>query len=199
MKKDFGLTQEHFNNLLSWLSPDQNEAAQKYEEIRKGLIRFFLFKGCGDPEMLADETISRIAAKVLTFNADKGVKTITYFYGFASNIYLEYVSQLKKREVQFQPGLLLKNTQTHDPGANNEDETYDCLEDCLRKLAPEESKMVLEYYSKDKSAKLESRKQMADSLSLRPGTLHTKIHRIRNSLKKCIEECLHKKNCKERV
>ena len=71
MKKHSEITQKDFEGLLDWLAPDREEAGKKYEEIRDGLIRFFRFKGCNDPEFLADETINRVASKILTFMVNR--------------------------------------------------------------------------------------------------------------------------------
>jgi DNA-directed RNA polymerase specialized sigma24 family protein len=193
MRKEFVLTQKDFDNLLGWLSADREEAGKKYEEIRECLVRFFRFKGCSDPAILADETINRVAVKVSSFDSDKEVKTITYFYGFAKKIYLEYISQTRKMEVQLETNCPLKDTHTIDFGAN-EGQDFNCLEDCLAKLPPVESKIVVMYYSRDKRAKLEQRKKMAESMNLKMGALHIKIHRIKNVLKECVKECMNKKN-----
>jgi len=62
MKKDLALTQESFDKLLAWLDADREQAGQKYEEIRRELIRYFLIRGYySQSEELADETINRVA------------------------------------------------------------------------------------------------------------------------------------------
>lgn len=192
MKKDFALTQQDFEALLGWLSADRDEAGVLYEKIREGLIRFFRFRGCADPATLADETINRVALKVTSFDASKDVKTITYFYGFASNVFLEYARTAKKREVSlnaedYSP---LRNLRAADDAPNVE---CDCLEECLTKLPREESALVVNYYGKDKSEKFEMRRKLADALNLKMPALHTKVFRIRSVLRECVEKCLKKK------
>ena len=66
----------------------------------------------------------------------------------------------------------------------------DCLEECLTKLPKEESRLVIQYYGQDKSEKFALRKKMAEGLNLKMPALHTKVHRIKNVLRECIEECL---------
>jgi RNA polymerase sigma factor (sigma-70 family) len=193
MKKDFVLMQEDFDRLLAWLAPNREEAGEKYEEIRRGLIRFFRFRGCSDAAALADETINRVAVKVSTLDTAGNFKTITYFYGFASKIYLEYVRRRKNKEVQLDPDFPLnENYSISLPDSENKD--HDCLEDCLAKLPSQEREIIVLYYSKDKSAKFEMRKKMAESLNLNPGALHVKIHRIKNTLKECVERCVKNNN-----
>ena len=188
MKKNFALTQQDFDALLAWLSPEREKAAEQYEIIRGGLIRFFRFRGCADPQTLADETINRVASKVSTFDAPENIKTISYFYGFASNIYLEYVRTVKNREVQLEPEYF-SLSQDFEP-FDSSSLPCDCLEKCLTQLPREESHLVIQYYGREKSAKIEIRKRIAEKMNLKLPALHTRVFRIRNTLKECIEKCL---------
>jgi DNA-directed RNA polymerase specialized sigma24 family protein len=191
MKKDFALTQEDFDALLGWLSANRDEAGVVYEKIREGLIRFFRFRGCDDPQALADETINRVALKVSTFDSSKNVKTITYFYGFASNVFLEYSRTARKREVSWEsedftaPRAFMMTD-------NASDAECGCLDECLTKLPREESALVVEYYAKDKNEKFELRRKLAEERNLKMPALHTKVFRIRGNLRNCIEKCLAK-------
>jgi len=189
MKKDFTLQQKDFDALLGWLSANREEAGRQYERIREGLIRIFRFRGCADPETLADETINRVALKVSTFDSSKNVKTITYFYGFASNIYLEYLRTVKSREVQLETDYLL-DTQSFAVTDDSSITECDCLENCLTKLSREESNLIIQYYERDKSEKFDWRREIAERMNLKMPALHTRVFRIRSLLRECIEECL---------
>ncbi len=63
-RKDVGLTQEIFEQLLAWLDEDRDRAGKKYEEIRFQLINLFIARSCRISEELADKTIDRVAKKV---------------------------------------------------------------------------------------------------------------------------------------
>jgi DNA-directed RNA polymerase specialized sigma24 family protein len=191
MKKDFTLTQKDFDALLGWLSANRDEAGVLYEKIRDGLVRFFRFRGCADPYALADETINRVALKVSTFDNSKNVKTITYFYGFASNVYLEYSRTTRKREI-FGGSEEFPVPRNFKMLNDNSDVECGCLEDCLKKLPREESALVVEYYGKDKSEKFELRRKLAEGMNLKMPALHTRVFRIRGVLRECIEKCLEK-------
>lgn len=188
MKKNFTLTQQDFDALLRWLSPTREQAAERYETIRRGLIRFFRFRGCADPQSLADETINRVATKVSSFDSAEDVKTISYFYGFASNIYLEYIRTVKNREIQLEPEYFSSSQNFKSPDSSGIE--CDCLEKCLTKIPREESSLVVEYYGHDKSEKITARKKLAEKLNLKMQALHTRVFRIRNTLRECIEKCL---------
>jgi DNA-directed RNA polymerase specialized sigma24 family protein len=62
----------------------------------------------------------------------------------------------------------------------------------MKDFAPENRRLVLEYYSKDKSAKIAQRKKMAERLGISETTLRVRMHRIRASLQICLETCLQK-------
>ena len=188
MRKNFILTQDDFENLLRWLSPDREVAGEMYEKVRNGLIRFFTFRGCSDPEALTDETINRVATKVSTFTDEGQIKTITYFYGFAANIYREYLSKRSTKVMPLDENLhfnLKVPTENNEP----EDTRMDCLEQCLDQLSIEDRGLIMQYYVKEKKEKIELRNELAKKMGLTPGALYLKVHRIRVGLKGCVENC----------
>ena len=187
MKKDFTLNQNDFDDLLGWLAADRDEAGVLYEKIRQGLIKFFKFRGCADSHTLADETINRVAAKISTFDSSKNVKTITYFYGFAANVFLEYTRSEQNREFSLESDDILSRSliSPHD----SDDAEYRCFEECLAKLTADERKLVIDYYGKEKLEKFEERRKMAAALNLKMPALHTKVFRLRSVLRDCLEKC----------
>lgn len=190
MPKNNLLTKEDFEALLLWFSPDREEAGAKYEEIRNGLIRYFYYKGCAEAESLADETINRVAKKFSDFDIDNNHKHITYFYGFAANIYFEYRKNIEKKEVQFEQNIRYK-TVNDDFSDEIKETKHRCLDECLQKLAPEEKNLAIQYFCKDKGEKIEHRRKLAEQLSLRMSALHVKIHRLKTVLRNCVENCLN--------
>lgn len=192
MNKSSQLTPENFENLLNWLETDREQAGILYEEIRQGLIRFFRFRGCNDEDVLADETFNRVAKKVLTFDAEKKAEPSVIIYGFAKNIFLEYRSR-RLKEIEFKPDLNYHRSD-YKSGFDFEENCLKCLDCCLKKLSETDNRLIIEYYSENKSAKIDLRKKLAEELELNAGTLHTKIYRIRINLKKCIQKCLDENN-----
>lgn len=196
MKNKYTLTKENFENLLRWLSADRDEAGKKYEEIRDGLIRFFRFRGCADPLALADETINRIALKIPVEETEMEKFSINYIYGFAVNVHHEYVRLNANKEVEINLNLPFETARSKE-FSNFSDEGnghIDCLQHCLENMPSEESALLIKYYSEEKSAKFDLRKQMAEKLKITTRALHTKVFRLKNKMKKCIENCINKKN-----
>ena len=132
MKREREPTQEELDKLLAWLDLDRDVAAAKYETVRNGLIRFFLFRECIDPEMLSDEVINRVAVRI-----DKVVEKFSEpakcFHGFAGNVYREYLPD-PARQVGFDPSVL------PDPSDDEEGKILEledeCLKRCMGKLTP---------------------------------------------------------------
>ena len=186
MKYGHELGQQQFDALLTFLSPDREEAGEQYEQIRSGLVRYFDFKGCVDPQTLADETINRVAAKLRAFDLSKKVRPASYFRGFASNILLEY------RRRPYKESELEENTGSVQPTPAVEDTGEDqkrCLDECLEELPSGEKDLVAEYYSLDKQARIDLRRRISEREHISTAALYTRICRIKSTLKDCIENC----------
>jgi RNA polymerase sigma factor (sigma-70 family) len=172
------LTQESFDALLGWLAPDPERAAARYEEIRRRLIRFFTCRKCAAAEDLTDETINRVALKMLEGLTYVG-EAAPYFYGVAQNVYLEYIR--KKPPVPLPP----------PPRPTEEVErAHACLEQCLERLQPRSRELIREFYQEERQAKIEHRKRLAERLGMTPNALRIQAHRIRLVLLECVRQCL---------
>ncbi|MFL6276780.1 MAG: hypothetical protein ACJ74G_16455 [Blastocatellia bacterium] len=179
MKREKGLTQECFDRLLDWLAPDREQAALRYEEIRWKLIQIFEARGCSAPEELADRTIDRICEKIEEIVENYTGDPARYFYGVGQKIYLE---SFRRKSLS---GFVLPS----DEGPEVE-RTYQCLEDCMASLPEETRATVLEYYSEEKRALIGKRKAIAERLGIMAGALRLRMHRTREDLRKCVEECM---------
>jgi len=66
----------------------------------------------------------------------------------------------------------------------------ECLHSCLLKLSADKRELILNYYAKEKQAKIEHRTEMARQLGTTVETLRVRVYRIRATLEGCIERCL---------
>ncbi len=182
---------EEFETLLGWFSEDRERAGEEYNKIREGLIRFFRFKGCSDSQTLADETINRVAEKIRTFDVSKNVKKISIFYGFAANIFHEYLRNQKRQNEKLNKLSDIYN-KFGDYEETFEDDRIQCLNKCLNKLSGEEKKIFSEYYAPEKEKKSEARKKIAERINCEMNALHVRVFRLRGVLAKCIGKCMKK-------
>jgi DNA-directed RNA polymerase specialized sigma24 family protein len=187
MKYSYDLGQKQFDALLDFLSPNPEEAGQRYEHVRHGLVRFFQIKGCADPQGLADETINRGAAKLHAIDTSKPVQPLSYFYGFAVNILKEYRRRIARESAAetVKPAL---RSEVFEEDREQSLQVY--LDRCLEELPGDEKALVMEYYSLDRIEKVRLRHEICERLNCKPSALYTRICRIRSSLKSCIEKCL---------
>lgn len=190
MNKSNQLKKVEFEELLKWFSPDEIKAGEEYEKIRTGLERYFRYRGCSDPYNLADVTINRVASKLSNLEITKDTNILSIFYGFAKNIYREYLTEVSKNELPFNTDYFSLKDPTF---GNKENSEFECLDKCLSKITDDEKQMIISYYSKDKGDKIILRKKMAEQLEITINALHVKVYRTKNVLKVCIERCLKKK------
>src|SRR5712692_3181694 len=98
-KKLRTLKQEEFDRLLRWLDPEAEQAGLSYEKIRWRLVAILASRGCTCPEELADETIDRVARRVIDIQASYVGDQAIYFLGVMNNVHHEYL----KRPLMPQP------------------------------------------------------------------------------------------------
>ncbi len=175
------LTQNSFDCLLDWLDSNRAKAGAKYEAIRSGLIQIFNYKGCLSSEELADETIDRVARRVPEIRDSYTGDPAKYFYGVGKNVYMEYVKRKRTAEL---PELLVA------PQPDDVEQEYECLDQCIGKLTVGNRTLVLQYYSERKQAKIDSRREILEMLNLKPSALRVRVFRIRETLEKCVRNCL---------
>ncbi len=188
MKKDKILTQQEFDDLLNWLSVDREKAAEIYLSVSEGLIRYFRIKGCSDSQSLVDDTINRVARSIGKIDISDGHKPITIFYGFAKNVYFEYLARARRSPLILDLERLPPYASPKADGGS--DPRFNCLDTCVNGLREKESHLVMAYFEKDRGEKVASRRELAEHLKISIGNLHVKIHRLKNTLRKCLEDCL---------
>lgn len=189
MRLDQVLTKEEFDALLQLFSNDRDEAGTVYEEVRRNLVRFFEKRDCRDPDILADETLFRVASKAHTFDPSRHTRPSSFVFGFASKILLEYGRDPGKMRITYDRWVQATSPATNDPYSEVPNDDLDCLNKCLRGLPTDDRELLIAYYSKEKQEKISMRKAMAEELGIKPEALHMRVHRLRESLKKCLKRC----------
>lgn len=180
MSHENSLTQAAFDSLLAWLDPDREQAGKKYEYIRQRLIKIFTCRGRHDADELADETINRVTLKAAQIAEGYVGDPALYFYGVAQKVYLESLRQRPRAAVPPAPAVT----------PTEAEQEFECLEKCVSELSPDNRKLILEYYQKDKRHKVEYRKKLAERLGIAQNAVRIRAYRIRQTLQRCVEECL---------
>jgi hypothetical protein len=181
------LTQEQFDQLLSWLNPDREQAALKYEQIRKRLIVLFTARGCHVPEELADISINTVARRVDEVREGFCGDPAHYFCGVARNVFLEH----KRKEYEQKARLSAQPPVTIQP-SQREPLEYRCFDLCSDELSSGDRRLIVEYYREQKRDKIENRALLAAQSGVSLNALRIKAYRLRAQLQKCLEDCINR-------
>jgi RNA polymerase sigma factor (sigma-70 family) len=191
MTRNSAIPTESFEEILAWLNPDRDVAANLYLQLREDLANIFKWRGCSDLEGLTDEVFDRVARKVHEVRPTYKGDPRLYFRAVANNLVKE---TLKKTKTQ----VSLEDVDLPDPKTTESKEVEpadmdECLQSCLQKLRAENRKLILGYYAKEKQAKIDHRSELAQQLGISVETLRVKVYRIRVALHRCIKRCLEHK------
>ena len=185
-----GLTAENFSKLLVCLDANREQAGEKYEELRRTLIRFFEWRGSAFPEEHADETLNRLAKKI-----DDGVVINNlgrYCHEIGRLVFLEALKSNDSRRASLEEINLKVAAETTDEAMEKEIRLA-CLDDCLGVLSENTRELIVEYYRDAKRDRIDRRKALAKRLGLNREALANRAQRLRDKLEECVTRCLSKK------
>ena len=194
-KKEWVLTREALDKLLACLDKNREQAASRYEIIRRKLMKYFECRRCCFPEDLADETINRVARKIFEGKEIWASDPANYFYGVARNVLKEYRAGLE-RELSLLEALpsppceSALRQQEMEFERNNLERQLACLEYCLEQLSPENRRIIMNYYQGEKGERIKNRKLIAERLGIPTNALRIRVHRIREKLEQSVAERL---------
>jgi DNA-directed RNA polymerase specialized sigma24 family protein len=137
------LTQEAFDLLLARLDPDKKRAAEKYETVRKKLIKFFEWRRFDDADACADEVIDRVAKSIDTGTQVRDLRK--YFNGVARLTALEGFRE-RKREAQVIHQVPFPATSNADADREENQARLHCMQKCLGELSEKKLDLILNYY-----------------------------------------------------
>jgi DNA-directed RNA polymerase specialized sigma24 family protein len=186
-----GLTAETFTSLLDYLDADRELAGEKYESLRRKLIRFFEWRGAPYPEEYADETLNRVARKLGSGTEIKDV--MAYSYEVSRLVFLESTRKAERQNLPLES--VNFDLPTIDTAAEikNKELALNCLEDCLATLPSESSELIMGYYQYGDRDQVERRRALAKRSGLRRDALANRVQRLRDKLEHCVSRCLRKK------
>jgi DNA-directed RNA polymerase specialized sigma24 family protein len=177
---------ESFARFLAWLDPDPERAAERYTEVQRRLTRMFDYRGCEQPEELADETISRVLGRIASLAESYEGDPIRYFYGVARNVLRQHFASRH----QLQSHALAAAAATPSLPEDLE-RRHACLDRCLESvLTPDDRHLILEYYRGEKGGRIAQRDGLAQGAAVSGPTLRKRTERIRRRLQECLLECL---------
>ena len=182
--KPHGLTAEGFEALLAQLDADRERAGERYETIRRKLVRLFDWRGCDSSEELADETINRVSRRMAEGIELRSSDPYGYFCGVAHHVYKEVLRQSSRQRRALESG----GWPPPEPAGEADDLHLECLRRCLKGLTDKERDLVLRYHQGENN--IRNRQTLARELGIPLNALRIRVHRIRRKLEDCVFRCL---------
>jgi RNA polymerase sigma factor (sigma-70 family) len=186
--KNWTLTAEAFEKLLDCLDADRDAAGEKYEDLRRALVRYFDGRRISFTEERVDEVFNRVSRKLI-----EGVQIDNlygYCYEVARRVLLEGQRAPESRMhsiEEFDLGYSVTNTLDDEI---EKEKMLKYLNLCLEKLPPESRALITEYYRHDQNDRVALRKAMSERLNLSREALANRAQRLRAKLENCIERGL---------
>jgi hypothetical protein len=176
------LTPESFGKFLRWLSPDDELAVQEYQSIRRRLVRYFVHKGCPDPDELFDQTVDIMVGKIDAI-VERPASPLAYCYGVAKNVWRQKMREHKLTILDEDPVA----PEASDSGMYEQE--LQCLDHCVDQLSPSDRDVITRYHHGQGRDKIESRRSLANGLG-GINALRIRVCRIRKDLRTCVTACV---------
>jgi RNA polymerase sigma factor (sigma-70 family) len=178
-------------SLLRLFDQDRDWAGEKYEHLRRKLIKFFEWNSCFPSEDLADETFNRLGQKI----GKEDIRDVVGFaWGIAKNVRREarkkagktvYIADLVRTEC---PLYAPNRTEDEMHEKMQLERRYNCLYLCLHRMLKRDRELFIAYHNVEGES-LHYRQELAKRLGLTIGTLRVRVNRLRSQLEKCSRKC----------
>ena len=192
MVRNLATPSDGLEEILDWLNPDREVAATMFVQLQHDIARIVKWRGCADPEGLTDEVFDRVARKVHELRQTFAGDPRLYFHAVANNLVKEDFKR-SKRHVSLEE---IDSDLPQQIVANDDQaaEIEECLDSCLEELSSDKRELILEYYAREKQAKIDYRHELAQQLGISVETLRVRVYRIRLSIEECIDRCRKEKS-----
>lgn len=193
-KKEWVLTPDAFDQLLSWLDQGMASDGEKYLEMRRRLVGYFSRKRSAAPNDLADETLNRVARRLEEEGSIDTTDPAHYCYVVARFVLLESFRKTKSQSLDDLS--LLARTPTlakaPDEGVEQEEQErrWQCFQQCMGSINRGARELIISYYYGDQGTKIQNRRALAAKLDITVNALSIRAWRIRNKLEACVKRCV---------
>lgn len=188
-RQEWRLSEEAFARLLALFHPDRDQAAQRYEVVRRKLGQLFRWRGLHEVEALVDATFDRVARR-LDEGAELWAKDpYSYLHGVALR-----VAQEQHRKDDREQRALREMARSGEPTGSDgsidaDDRRPECLTRCLGDLDPASRRLVERYHEGSGGPRIRARQALAAELGIAVNALRIRAYRIRAGLLACIAAC----------
>jgi DNA-directed RNA polymerase specialized sigma24 family protein len=179
-----------FEEFLSYLAPDRGQAGERYENLRRAAIRFFVSYQAPDPLGCADETLNRLQRIIATGRFIHHLES--FAIGVARKVLLRDRERRQRREIQFPDVEIIDEDFDASPMKRLEKQVEQkCWAECWQTL-PVLARDLLNQYGLGSQHNKNWRETLAADHGVTPGNLRKKIHDTKKKLRQCLGNCSKK-------
>jgi len=153
---------------------EPKQAEEQFRVLRQKLLCFFEWNRCSSPEDLAHETICRALRRIAEGAEIYADNPQSYFFGVARNLLLEEWKRSASDPLPM-PENFEVEVPAEDTGGLSPLERKMLLGEGLRRLPPEESYLILRYFS-------DGPEPLCTQLNMSHNAMRIRVHRIRKKL-----------------
>lgn len=192
---------DSWGDLYDFLDAGRHEKAERDRdavaearclEIRRKLVVFFTARGCPEAEDLAVETLLRVAARCKDVDVSGFGDRAGYFYGVARNVLHEW-QRRETADCEHRASFKAERLRLPVPDARSwfeQEVVQQRLALCLASLTDRARRLILSYYAEERAAKIEHHRAMAAEFGRSVNSLRIEVHRIRKTVRECVNERL---------
>ena len=188
-KKNWAVNSDTFRRLLEWLDENENSDGQKYLVMRGRLVNFFDRKNCLNAEILADETLDRVARRLEEEGTIAGETPARFCYITARFVFLENLRSGEQKNVPLDETAENAAFSGDADERENKEKLLVCLDQCTAKLDQSSRDLINAYYFGEERVKIENRRALAQNLGISANALTIRACRIRDKLETCVRDC----------
>jgi DNA-directed RNA polymerase specialized sigma24 family protein len=174
----WGLTRVALTGLLGRLDPDPVAAGERYEHLRRALLKYFSWHQIPEAESAVDETLDQLARRLEAGHPIIDVQA--FAYGVA-----KLVGLARRRQAAARPTVTDDRILAQLPAPQPEDlEVRDSwLQQCLAEFSPKDRDLIVAYYVGSGRERIDSRARLAETLGVSENALRLRAQRLRDRLR----------------
>jgi DNA-directed RNA polymerase specialized sigma24 family protein len=182
--RDWQLTRQRFDLLLTHLSADASERGARYEMLRGRLVVFFARRMFALPEDLADEVLNRLARRLEEGEAIGRIEG--YALGIARHVAQEQYARSNRESAAAEEFYWNVSRQTHTTDEEQE-LRLERMKRCLERLPRPDGVLLSEYCLAEGGGKIAARKRLADAQGMTQAALRKRIFVLRGMIQRCMK------------
>ena len=190
------LTCGALSGLLARLDPNPLAAGEKYEHLRRALLKYFSWHQMQGAESAVDETLDLVARRL---EAGHPIEDVPAFaYGVARRVGLAHRRRAATRPTVTDDRYMAQLAAPAATAPTDEIEVRDrWLQRCLAEMSPNDRDLIVAYYAGAGRERIDGRARLAAALGVSENALRLRAQRLRDRLRNRAAELLERTGARD--